>query len=118
MQEKENWPLLYRAILKNKGCWVFKAIYNYSNKQLGVKSKNGTKYLHSHLSGSPLRKQRDIRQTILNLKKDLTIGKLSLSTHSFNENIAKNVVARMVILHEYLLSMVDYVEFREYFNVL
>ena len=40
-------------------------------------------------------------------------GTLSLNNYQFNQARVRNKLARMVILHEYPLSMVDHIGFRE-----
>ena len=96
---------------------VDKAICNYCGKKLGGESKNGTKHLHDHFNRCPLRKQRDIKQAILNSRKEAS-GKLSLSTYSFDQENARKDLASMIVLHEYPLTMVDHVGFRKYSNTL
>ena len=39
---------------------------------------------------------------------------MSLSNYQFDQARVRNKLARMVILHEYPLSMVDHIEFREF----
>ena len=78
---------------------------------------NGTKHLHDHFNRCPLRKQRDIKQAILNPRKEAS-GKLLLSTYSFDQEIARRDLASMIILHKYPLLMVDHVGYRKYSNTL
>ena len=96
---------------------VDKAICNYCGKKLGDESKNGTKHLHDHFNRCLFRKQRDIKQAILNPRKEAS-GKLSLSTYSFDQENARKDLASMIVLHEYPLSIVDHVGFRRYSNTL
>ncbi len=53
----------------------------------------------------------------MNPRKDAS-GKLSIGTYSFDQEKARNDLARMIVLHEYPLSMVDHVGFRNYSNTL
>ena len=96
---------------------IDKAICNYCGKKLGGESKNGTKHLYDHFNRCPLRKQRDIKQTILNPRKEAS-GKLLLSTYSFDQENARKDLASMNVLHEYPCSMVGHVGFRKYSNTL
>ena len=41
-------------------------------------------------------------------------GTMSLNAYQFDQNIVRNNLARMIILHEYPLSIVDHIEFREF----
>ena len=53
----------------------------------------------------------------MNPKKDIE-GKAVLGTYDFDPEISRKKLARMIILHEYPISMVDYEGFREYSNSL
>ena len=39
---------------------------------------------------------------------------MSLNTYQFDQNIVRNNLARMIIQHEYPLSIVDHIGFREF----
>ncbi|KAH7661090.1 Ribonuclease H-like protein, partial [Dioscorea alata] len=91
----------------------WKAICNYCQKKLGGESKNGTKYLHDHFASCPLRKTRDIKQSLLKAKIN-NEGKVSLGTFSFDEEVARKELASMIILHEYPLTMVEHFGFRKF----
>ena len=43
---------------------------------------------------------------------------MSLNAYQFDQVKVRNNLARMVILHEYLLSMVDHIGFREFVGFL
>ena len=43
---------------------------------------------------------------------------MSLNAYQFDQNIVRNNLAHMVILHEYLLSMVDHIGFRKFVGFL
>ena len=79
-----------------------KAKCNYCKKLLGGDPKNGTTHLKDHMGVCKARKQPDIRQRILagNSKSDLT-------NYVYNEKDGRKALAKMVILHEYPLSIVD-----------
>ena len=96
---------------------VDKAICNYCGKKLGGERKNGTKHLHDHFNRCHFQKQRDIKQAILNPRKEAS-GKLSLSTYSFDQENARKDLASTIVLHEYPFLMVNHVGFRKYFNTL
>ena len=76
-------------------------------------SKNGAKHLHDHFASRPLRKTRDITQIILK-SKITNEGKVSLGPFSFNEEVARKELASLIILHEYPLTMVEYLVFRRF----
>ncbi|XP_062075445.1 zinc finger BED domain-containing protein RICESLEEPER 2-like [Humulus lupulus] len=85
---------------KQKIDGVEKAIYNYCQRKLGGASKNGTRHLHDHFKICPLRRNQDIKQSILNpsRKKD---GSTSLiAAHTFDQEFSRDKLAKMIILHE------------------
>ncbi|KAJ9542707.1 hypothetical protein OSB04_029213 [Centaurea solstitialis] len=94
---------------------VDKAVCNYCEKKLEGSSKNGTKHLHDHFKICPLRKHRDIKQAILNpvWKKD---GVSTLGANTFDQQFSRDELAKMIILHEYPLSMVEHVGFKSFVN--
>jgi len=60
-----------------------------------------------------LRETRDIKQSILKHKID-NEGKASIGAYTFDENVARKELASMIIVHEYLLSMVEHEYFRKF----
>ncbi|KAM6577504.1 hypothetical protein CsatB_029341 [Cannabis sativa] len=84
-----------------------------SQKKLGGSSRNGMRHLHDHFKICPLRKNRDIKQSILNpsRKKD---GSTSLAAHNFDQEFSREKLAKMIVLHEYPLNMVEDDGFRSF----
>ena len=109
--------IVWSHFKKQKIDGVQKAICNYCGKKLGGESKNGTKHLHDHFNRCPLRKQRDIKQVMLNPKKEVS-GKTSLGTYVFDQDNSRKDLISMAVLHEYPLSMVDHIGFRKFSNTL
>ncbi|PUZ74698.1 hypothetical protein GQ55_1G086500 [Panicum hallii var. hallii] len=96
---------------------------NYCFKQLSASSNNGTKYLHVHLKSCVQRKiKRKLNGKIL-AQASLRFGKtdggtVSVENYTFDQEIARNEFATMIVLHEYPLSMVDHVDFRRFVGAL
>ena len=59
-------------------------------------------------------KFKDIRQQVLIKQQNKVDGIVSLNNYQFDQTRVRNKLARMVILHEYPLSMVDHIGFREF----
>ena len=57
---------------------------------------------------------RDMRQQVLIKQQNKVDGTMSLNTYQFDQARERNKLACMVILHEYPLSMVDHIGFREF----
>ncbi|XP_022855112.1 zinc finger BED domain-containing protein DAYSLEEPER-like, partial [Olea europaea var. sylvestris] len=93
-----------------------KAICNHCKKQLGGETKNGTKHLNDHLKRCVLRYKDNTRQATLNFKKDATSGKVTMGICSFDLDKCRYSLSKMVILHEYPLSIVHHIGFREFLH--
>ena len=74
----------------------------------------GTTHLRNHLARCPQMKFKDIRQQVLIKQQNKVDGTVSLNNYQFDQARVRNKLARMVILHEYPLSMVDHIGFREF----
>lgn len=59
-------------------------------------------------------KFKDMRQQVLIKQQNKVDGTMSLSNYQFDQVRVRNKLARIVILHEYPLSMVDHIGFREF----
>ena len=70
-----------------------KAVCNYCGKKLSGKSKNGTTHLRDHYNSCMSRKNRDIRQSILNPRQEKKDGPVSLGTHTFDQNVSRTELA-------------------------
>ena len=57
---------------------------------------------------------RDVRQQVLIKQQNKVDGTMNLNTYQFDQVRVRNKLARMVILHEYPLSIVDHIGFREF----
>nr|XP_028957589.1 zinc finger BED domain-containing protein RICESLEEPER 2-like [Malus domestica] len=91
---------------------VMKAICNYCSKKLGGNTVNGTSHLRHHVTICPRRRQKKLKQTLTQKVGD---GKVELYT--FDQESARRALAQMIILHEYPLSMVEHVGFRNFMSV-
>ncbi|KAF1892834.1 hypothetical protein Lal_00035478 [Lupinus albus] len=95
---------------------VDKAECKYCRKQLGRSSRNGTKYLHNHMELCVQKKimtrGHDKGQSFL-LPKALQ-GKQELGVGTYDAENTKWELANAIIMHNYLLSIVDHVGFRRY----
>ncbi|KAH6764482.1 hypothetical protein C2S51_015731 [Perilla frutescens var. frutescens] len=107
--------VVWQHFKKKKINGVDKAECNYCKKKLVGSSKNGTKHLHGHFKICPLRAHRDIKQSILNptKKKD---GGTVLGTYTFDQENSRQQLARMIILHEYPMNMVEHEGFINFVN--
>ena len=74
----------------------------------------GTTHLHTHLARCPWMKFKDIRQQVLIKQQNKVDGTVSLNNYQFDQARVRNKLVRMVILHEYPISMVDHIGFREF----
>ncbi|KAL8476013.1 hypothetical protein ACS0TY_028614 [Phlomoides rotata] len=74
--------------------------------------RQGTSHLKKHQERCPRKKTRDIRQQILqaNFNKE----KFELSPFSFDKDLTRKDLAKMIIRHEYPLRMVEHVGFRTF----
>ncbi|GJV21178.1 zinc finger BED domain-containing protein RICESLEEPER 2-like protein [Tanacetum coccineum] len=100
--------------IRVNGEW--KADCNYCHKKLSASSSSGTKHLNDHYKRCLYRPILDIRQHILVEDKNKADGTTSsfLSNYTFNEDTSRQNLAEMIILHEYLFSMVEHHGFRKF----
>lgn len=103
------WNHFERRLIGGK----WKAICNDCKKILGGESKNGTRHLLDHIKTCLHKKQKTIKQSLLQPTKS-NDGTTMLGTYNFNQDDGRTELANMIILHEYPLSMVDHVGFRRY----
>ncbi|KAL5567406.1 hypothetical protein UlMin_030570 [Ulmus minor] len=97
---------------------VMKAICDHCHKHLGVESKNGTRHLLDHIDVCPMIKQKDTRQMLLKANSSSDGKCASLDTYHFNPEVSRYELGRMIVLHEYPLSIVEHEGFRRYSNSL
>ncbi|XP_023912434.1 zinc finger BED domain-containing protein RICESLEEPER 3-like [Quercus suber] len=94
-----------------------KAECNYCKKLLVNGSNYGTKHLHGHVKICRRRKFQDIRdmnQNFLARDQNKVDSMVGVNAYNFDQNVSRNELARMIILHEYPLSIVDHIGFRKY----
>ena len=93
-----------------------KAECNYCKKLLVWGSNYGTKHLHDHVRIFSRRKFQDIRdmnQKNLARDQNKVYSMAGVNAYHFNQNVSRNELACMIILHEYPLSIVDHIGFRK-----
>ncbi|XP_075497009.1 zinc finger BED domain-containing protein RICESLEEPER 3-like isoform X2 [Primulina tabacum] len=106
------WDHFERKLIGGK----WKAICNNCKKSLGGESKNGTRHLLDHIKTCLHKKQKTIKQSLLQPTKS-NDERMMLGTYHFNQDHGREELANMIILHEYPLSMVDHVGFRRFIYV-
>ena len=89
------------------------AICMHCNSRLKAGSKNGTKHLHVHLDRCIKRKNVDIKQQLLEVGKR-GCGIVQIRGFTFDQNISREKLACAIILHEYPLSIIDHVTFKDF----
>ncbi|XP_019427131.1 PREDICTED: uncharacterized protein LOC109335454 [Lupinus angustifolius] len=100
---------------REDGKW--KAAYNYCGKRLLGDLSQGTKHLHNHFKSCLRRTNSDIKQALLKTAKKGTES-LLVGSYAFNQEAARRALAKMIIFHEYPMSMVDHVLFKEFCGAL
>ncbi|RVW95282.1 Zinc finger BED domain-containing protein RICESLEEPER 2 [Vitis vinifera] len=89
------------------------AICKHCKGKLKADSKNGTKHLHVHIDRCMKQRNVDIRQQLLAVERK-GHGKVQIGGFTFDQEISREKLARAIILHEYPLSIIDHVGFREF----
>ncbi|KAI3911714.1 hypothetical protein MKX01_029475 [Papaver californicum] len=82
-------------------------------KKMNAKSKNGTSSLRKYLKSCEIFKgsQKKINQMFLKASETQN-GPVAAYNYKFNQEITRDCIARMIILHELPFSMVEYIGFR------
>nr|KAJ0202662.1 hypothetical protein LSAT_V11C500297630 [Lactuca sativa] len=93
---------VWRHFKKQKIDGVDKAICNYCKKKSSGISKDGTTHLHEHYKKCLSKNNRDIRQSMLNPRQEKKDGLVSLGAHTFDQNVSREELAKMIILHEFM----------------
>ena len=88
-------------------------ICKHCNSRLKARSKKGTKHLHVQLDRCIKRKNVDIKQQLLEVERR-GCGTVQIGGFTFDQNISREKLARAIILHEYPLSIVDHVAFKDF----
>ncbi|XP_042387962.1 zinc finger BED domain-containing protein RICESLEEPER 2-like [Zingiber officinale] len=83
-----------------------KAICNYCEKPLSGNRKHGTTHLREHFKICPRRTVSDIRQKILIKEKNK--GDFVIKSFQFDQETSRCMLAKMIILHEYPLTIVEH----------
>ena len=91
---------------------VWKAVCNYCTKKLLGESKSGTKHLHNQYKICPQRRVVESKQKVLTQDLFRGEGKRKLDAYTFDQEFARRQLAKMIILHEYPLSIVEHVGFK------
>ena len=89
------------------------AICKHCKSKLKVDTKNGTKHLHVHLDRCIKRRNVDIKQQLLAVERK-GYGKVQIGNFTFDQDISREKLAHVIILHEYPLSIVDHAGFRDF----
>ncbi|RVW49143.1 putative AC transposase [Vitis vinifera] len=89
------------------------AICKHCKGKLKADSKNGTKHLHVHIDRCMKRRNVDIRQQLLAVERK-GHGKVQIGGFTFDQEMSREKLARAIILHEYPLSIIDHVGFRDF----
>lgn len=116
----EAWKHFKREKLDDK----WKAICKYCERKLGGDTKQGTKHLHDHIRTCKLRTVRGPKQSIIKVteQSSSSLGNrpesLVVGNYTFNQDASRRELARMIILHEYPIMMVDHIGFRRYSHAL
>ena len=89
------------------------AICKHCKGKLKTNSKNETKHLHVHIDRCMKQRNVDIRQQLLAVERK-GHGKVQTGGFTFDKEISREKLACANILHEYPLSIVDHVGFRDF----
>ncbi|KAK1379649.1 hypothetical protein POM88_026393 [Heracleum sosnowskyi] len=88
-----------------------KAICNYCKLAMKGDSGSGTTHLRNHYNKKHNKKpSENIRQRLLT--SNFNKNHPELAAYSFSSEAAKNELAKMIIMHEYPISMMDHIGFR------
>lgn len=100
---------------------MVRAKCNYCSKKLSAVSRNGTNHLRVHLRSCVQKKiklnGKTMAQATLRFGKT-DAGTVSVENYTFDQDVARQELSAMIVLHEYPLSMVDHVGFRRFVGAL
>lgn len=109
------WKEFKRKRIDNK--WKAECIW--CHKRLGGETKNGTKHLHDHLNNRPHRRSnKGSKQALLKVTKGTNDPIVPSDGSAFNQDVARMELARIIILHEYPLSIVEHYGFQRFVRAL
>ncbi|KAI3894172.1 hypothetical protein MKX03_003729 [Papaver bracteatum] len=85
----------------------------HCNKKISATSKNGTSSLRKHLKSCLVfkRTQHQINQMFFKAS-EIEDGPVAAFNFKFNQEVTRDCIARMIILHELPFSFVEYIGFR------
>ncbi|KAL4595873.1 hypothetical protein ACB092_12G124000 [Castanea dentata] len=115
MEERKYKSIVWNHFKRKRVDEKDKAECNYCKKLLVRESNYGTKHLHDHVKICPRRKLQDVRdmnQKNLARDQNKVDSMAGVNAYNFDQNVSRNELARMIILHEYPLSIVDHIGFR------
>ncbi|GKB17546.1 zinc finger BED domain-containing protein RICESLEEPER 2-like protein [Tanacetum coccineum] len=94
------WPHFDRKIINGE----LKVVCKYCHNKLAGSSRSETSHLREHITKRcKRRKTKDIRQQVLSMGQKTPGGPSNLSCYIFDENISRQDLAKIIIVHEYLL---------------
>ncbi|KAF7802376.1 zinc finger BED domain-containing protein DAYSLEEPER-like [Senna tora] len=106
----QAWTHFKRQKIEDK----WKAICKYCNKKLGGDTRHGTIHLHDHIKSCSVRAVRGPRQPIIKTLANQGRDTFVVGNHTFNQDHSRAELAKMIVLHEYPLAMVDHIGFRRF----
>ncbi|KAL5708304.1 hypothetical protein ACHQM5_019113 [Ranunculus cassubicifolius] len=93
---------------------IFWAYCKKCHRRLKAVSRSGTKHLHNHLNlHCPLRTIAGKRQQTIGFK-ETTDGKLLINNFNFDQETSREDLSKAICLHEYPLSIVEHIGFRNF----
>jgi hypothetical protein len=106
----------FTRVCDDDGVW--KAKCNYCGKKLSATTRNGTNHLRNHLKICIYKKKSgDKVQT--NLRFAATEkGQVAVENYVFDQDTARKALCTMITQHEYPLSIVDHLGFRQFVSAL
>ncbi|CAN1156043.1 Putative AC transposase [Linum perenne] len=105
--------LVWQHFKRVRVCGILKAKCNYCNKLLGGTSNHGTSNLKAHTSSCFQKRIQDRSQKILGAN-IMSKGKKDMIATSFDASVARKNLAIAIVMHEYPLSIVDHLYFKNF----
>lgn len=104
------WKHFERKIKNGK----IRAFCKHCNKDYVGGPRDGTRHLNDHMKICPRRNQIEITHYSKKLKTvEDDQGNVKVETYSFDPDVTRGLIARMIIMHEYPLSCVEHEWFRK-----
>ncbi|GER43052.1 BED zinc finger [Striga asiatica] len=105
----EIWKQYERPVMVNG---TLKAKCKHCKQYMLGNPSQGTSHLRKHFERCKSRKSQDIRQMVL--KGNFSKEKFELSPYSFDQELSRKELAKMIIKHEYPLKMVEHEGFKNF----